>query len=112
MMRPMSLRTSEYKHIAIDAKGRPVIVEMPRLKVRDLVMAHLAHGWPAEELVRQFQGLTLAQAYGALSYYWDHQADVDQDIQRVRELDREFEERQKDEPVVKKIRKLLSSRRG
>lgn len=111
MMRPMSLRTSEYKHIVLDSKDRPVI-QGTRLKVRDLVRAHQAHGWSADELAWQFQGITLAQVHGALTYYYDHQAEIDADIRRVRESEREFEEKQKDVPVVKKIRKLLASRRG
>ncbi len=111
MMRPMSLRTSEYKHIALDNEDRPVI-QGTRLKVRDLVRAHLAHGWSADELAWQFQGVTLAQVHGALSYYFDHQAEIDEDIARAREFEREMEGRQQDDPVAQKLRKLLASRRA
>ncbi|GMU56402.1 MAG: hypothetical protein AMXMBFR33_55480 [Candidatus Xenobia bacterium] len=88
------------------------MIEGTRLKIRDLVRAHLAHGWSADELAWQFQGVSLAQVYGALAYYYDHQSEIDADILRAREIEREFEQKQMDEPVVRKIRKLLASRRG
>ncbi len=110
MMGPMSLRTSEYKHIALDDKGRPVPSGMPRFKVRDLVMAYLAYQGTAEELAREYDGLTPAQVHGALTYYHDHQAEIDTDIQRVRELDEEIDRRQQDDPVIQKLKKLKASR--
>ena len=33
-----------------------------------------------EELVRTFPHLTLAQVYDALSYYYDHQTEIDAEI--------------------------------
>jgi hypothetical protein len=35
-----------------------------------------------EELVRRFAHLTLAQVYDALSYYYDHQGEIDAEIER------------------------------
>jgi hypothetical protein len=35
-----------------------------------------------EELVRRFPHLTLAQIYDALSYYYDHQAEIDAEIEK------------------------------
>ncbi|GMU58211.1 MAG: hypothetical protein AMXMBFR33_73570 [Candidatus Xenobia bacterium] len=106
----MSLRTSEYKHIVLDGQDRPVI-QGTRLKVRDLVRAHLAHGWSADELAWQFQGVTLAQVHGALSYYFDHQVEIDADILSAREFEREMEAEQQDDPVAQKLRKQIASRR-
>lgn len=106
----MSLKTSEYKHIAINDEGQPVVAEMPRLKVRDLVMSHQAHGWSADELVWQFQGLTPAQAHGALSYYYDHQDEIDAAIREVEEWDQEWDEQHKDDPLVQKLAKFKASR--
>jgi uncharacterized protein (DUF433 family) len=33
-----------------------------------------------EELAAEFRHLTLAQIHDALSYYYDHQGDIDRDI--------------------------------
>ncbi len=106
----MSLKTSEYKHIAIDDRGRPVIAEWPRLTVRDLVMAQQAHGWSADELVWQFQGVTPAQAHGALSYYYDHQAEIDAAIREVEEFDRDWDAQHRDDPFVQKLAALKAAR--
>jgi hypothetical protein len=45
-------------------------------------MDHKAYGWSPEELQANHPYLTLSQVYSALAYYWDHQAAIDQDIQR------------------------------
>lgn len=108
MMRPMSLRTSEYKHIVLDSKDRPVI-QGTRLKVRDLVMAHLAHGWSADEIAWQFQAITLAQVHSALSYYFDHKAEMDAEIRsHIAEDEEARREQAKSNPLVQK---LLAHRR-
>lgn len=106
----MSLKTSEYKHIAIDDHGRAVLTEMPRFKVRDLVMAYQAHGVPAEELAAQYDGLTPAQMHGALTYYHDHQAEIDADIQEVDQWEREWDEQHRDDPLVRRLAELKASR--
>ncbi len=109
----MSTRTTEYKHIVLNDKDCPVI-EGTRLKVRDLVAAHLAHGWSAEELAWQFQGITLAQVHGALTYYYDHQAEIDADNRRVSDFVEEQRKLQENDPVVQglaqRMRELKASR--
>jgi len=52
------------------------------MKVIELVLDHLAYGWSPEELHFQHPSLTMGQIYSALAYYWDHKAELDQDIER------------------------------
>ena len=52
------------------------------MKVVELVSAHLAYGWSAEELHFQFPHLTLGQIYSALAYYWDHREEFEKEIER------------------------------
>jgi hypothetical protein len=52
------------------------------MKVVELVLDHKAYGWSPEELHFQHPHLTLGQIYSALAYYWDHQEELDQDIER------------------------------
>jgi hypothetical protein len=52
------------------------------MKVIELVSAHIAYGWSPEELHFQFPYLTLGQIYSALAYYWDHQDELDHEIER------------------------------
>jgi len=60
--------------------GSPVI-KGTKFPVRSVVTYVLRQGLSPEELVGEFSHLTLAQVYDALSYYYDHRAEVDQDLQ-------------------------------
>lgn len=60
-----------------------------RVKVMHLVMERAANKWDAEELRCQFQHLSLSQIYAALTYYYDHQSDIDAQIKAsVEQADR------------------------
>jgi uncharacterized protein (DUF433 family)/antitoxin component of MazEF toxin-antitoxin module len=65
--------------IAFDERGRPVIAGTT-MKVIELVVEHLAYGWSPEELKYQHPYLSLGQVYAALTYYWNHQQEMDQEI--------------------------------
>jgi len=56
------------------------------MKVVELVLEKMAHGWSPEELYFQHPYLTLGQIYAALAYYWDHRDEIDKDIERRMEL--------------------------
>jgi len=71
-------------HIHFDEHGRPWIDDT-NMKVIELVLDHLAHGWNAETLQENHPGLSLAQVYAALAWYYDHQADMDAEIERQSE---------------------------
>ncbi len=66
-------------HIRLDDRDRAWIDDT-RVKVVEVAMDHLAHGWSAEEIHRQHPDLSLAQAHAALAYYYDHQAEFDEAI--------------------------------
>lgn len=72
---------SSYPHVEIDAEGIPLL-SGTTMKVVELVMAQKAHGWSPEELHFQHPYLPLSQIYSALAYYWDHQRELDEDIER------------------------------
>jgi uncharacterized protein (DUF433 family) len=59
--------------------GSPIIVGT-KFPVRAVIQYVLRQGLTAEELVREFPHLTLAQVYDALSYYYDHQADMEREL--------------------------------
>ena len=59
--------------------GSPVIAGT-KFPVRSVVNYVLRQGMAPEELVAEFRHLTLAQVHDALSYYYDHQSEVEQDI--------------------------------
>lgn len=75
------MATVDYAHISLDAQGVPVITGT-RTKVVEIVLDHLAHGSDAREIHREFPHLSMGAVYSALAYYYDHQAEVDDDIAR------------------------------
>ena len=71
--------TAISSHIGFDERG-VAWIDNSRIKVIEVVMDHLAHGWSAEEIHRQHPHLSLAQTHSALAFYYDHQAEFDQAI--------------------------------
>ena len=68
-------------HITIDERGRPWI-EGTNTKVIEVVSDYLAYGWSPEEMHRHHPHLPLVKLYAAMAYYFDHQAEIDQEIAR------------------------------
>src|SRR4051794_12042016 len=58
--------------------GRPIIVGT-RLTVQ-FVIEQLAAGDTPNDIVESFPTVTLAAIHDAISYYYDHQHDIDDDI--------------------------------
>src|SRR5207302_11129430 len=67
--------------IEIDEKGIPWITGA-NTKVVEVVLDKMAHDSSPEEMHEQYPHLSLAQIHAALSYYYEHQAEVDADIER------------------------------
>jgi uncharacterized protein (DUF433 family) len=62
--------------------GEPArLSRLPRIRVAQIVMDYLAHGWSPDEMCRHFPHLTPAEAHAAMTYYYDHQAEIDAEIQ-------------------------------
>ena len=59
--------------------GKPHIIGH-RIKVQHIVLWHERLGLSPDEIVSQHPGLSLADVYAALAYYWDHRAEIDADI--------------------------------
>lgn len=65
--------------------GVPVI-RGTRFPVRSVAVYVLRQGMTAEEMVRDWPHLTLAQIHGALAYYYENQAEIDADLTAMRRL--------------------------
>lgn len=68
-------------HIRLDENGRPWVDET-NVKVIEVVLDHLAYGWNAETIQENHPHLSLAQVYAALAWYYDHQIELDGEIER------------------------------
>jgi uncharacterized protein (DUF433 family) len=53
-----------------------------RTKVIEVAIDQAAYGWDAEEIHAAHPHLPLAQIHAALSYYYDHKAELDTEIRR------------------------------
>ncbi len=70
-----------YPHIVKDL-GKPARLERhPRTRVTMIVVDYQGRGWSAEEIVRQYSYLSLAEVHAALAYYHDHQEEIDREIE-------------------------------
>jgi uncharacterized protein (DUF433 family) len=81
----MSLEIS-YPHIE-QSEGQPArLKRLPRIRVAQIAMDQLAHGWSADEMYRQHPHVSLAEAHAAMAFYFDHQVEID------RQISKEFDE--------------------
>jgi uncharacterized protein (DUF433 family) len=72
--------------------GKPRI-DGHRIRVSDIVVWHEKRGWSPDEIVDQFPGLTLADVYAALTYYFDHHAEIEDEFAREGNLVEKFKAR-------------------
>ncbi len=77
----MAIETT-YPHIE-KSSGQPACLRrIPRIRVAQIVMDYLAHGWSTDEMCRQHSYLLPAEAHAAMGYYFDHQSEIDTEIQQ------------------------------
>jgi len=68
--------------------GKPCIAGT-RIRVWDIYVAHEIRGEAPEQIVADYPHITLSQVHAALSYYWDHKAEIDA---QMKEADRFVDE--------------------
>ena len=68
-------------HIHLDHRG-VVWIDNTNVKVIEVVLDKIADGLSPEEIHFQHPDLSLAQIHAALSYYYDHQIEIDAEIER------------------------------
>ncbi len=97
-----SIKT-KYEHVILNEKQVPII-EGTNMKVIEVVLEKTAYGWSPEELHFQHPYLTLGQIYSALAYYWDHQEDLDQDIERRLEFVNQAQQSMENTPLMARLK--------
>jgi len=65
--------------IELDSRGVAWIAGT-KVKVIEIVLDKIVHGWSPEEIHFQHPNLSLAQVYGALTYYYENQEKLDQQM--------------------------------
>jgi Protein of unknown function (DUF433) len=69
-----------YPHIQKQDNLSARLQRLPRIRISQIVMDYLAYGWSVEEMCRQHLYLTPAEAHAAMGYYFDHQEEIDREI--------------------------------
>jgi uncharacterized protein (DUF433 family) len=97
------MSTITHEHIELDDRGRPWIVGR-KVKVIEVVLDHTAYGFSPAEIHLQHPHLSLAQIHAALSYYYDHQAELDAEIRRQADEAQRLWEQNRDSPGRRRLR--------
>lgn len=95
--------------IELDKHGVPWITGA-NTKVKEVVLDKLAHNSTPEEMHEQYPHLSLAQIHAALSYYYEHQAEVDADIDRDNQFVEELRAQQKNPFTRRELETRLRNR--
>ncbi len=77
--------TLVYPHIE-KIEGRPARLQrMPRIRVAQIVMDYLYHGWSPDTICENYPHLQRAETYAAMAYYFDHKEEIDAEIKEETE---------------------------
>lgn len=88
----MSIAT-HFPHLEKPVDAPAHLVRLPRIRVAQIVADYLAYGWSVDEMCRQHDYLTQAEAHAAMTYYYDHRAEIDAEIHaELTQLDKDFNE--------------------
>lgn len=99
------MTTVAYGHIEIAADGTATILGT-KTKVVEVALDRLAYHWDADEIKRQHPHLTLGEIHSALAWYYDHQEDMDREIQSQLETVRQIKTSVGESLVRSKVKAL------
>src|SRR5215467_11700686 len=97
--------TTTTAHIQLDERG-VAWIDDTNTKVIEVVLDKLAYGLSPEEIHHEHPHLSLAQIYAALTYYYDHQTEIDATIARQVQSVEELAGQAEDSPARKRLRAL------
>ena len=99
----VNMTTTLSGHIEIDETGVARIAGS-RIKVIHLVMEKRANGWSPEETQQNFPHLSLAAVYAAMTYYHDHLAECEAQIEASLRLAEEKRSSTPEGPFLTRMR--------
>jgi uncharacterized protein (DUF433 family) len=93
-----------YPHVE-KVEGTPARLErMPRIRVSQIVIDYLNHGWSADEICIHYPYLGLSEVHSAMAYYFDHQAEIDAEIAEEQKLIQEWRENTPPSPFMLRMK--------
>lgn len=78
------MMTATIRTISLDERGVAWLTDTG-IKVKEIIIEKVIWGMTPEEMLVAHPHWSLPQIYAALSYYYDHQADLDQQIEHDRQ---------------------------
>jgi uncharacterized protein (DUF433 family) len=99
------MSTAAITHIDVDDEGVARIAGT-RTKVVLVVEDFRHRGWSPEIIHENYPYLSLAQIYAALAYYYDHQAELDAEVQRRRQFAEHSSANAEETPGRRKLRDM------
>jgi uncharacterized protein (DUF433 family) len=92
------------EHIEIDDRGIARIAGR-RTQVTQIVLAKQVYGWSPDEIAEQYPHLSLAEIHAAFAFYYDHRAEIDDQMAReLEEFDR-LRAEAGESPVAERLRR-------
>jgi uncharacterized protein (DUF433 family) len=92
-------------HIRFDERG-VAWIDDTNVKVIEVALARLAHGWSPEEIHFQHPHLSLSQIHAALGFYFDNQESMDEEIRKSSVSAASAARSAVDSPIRKRLREL------
>ena len=92
-------------HIEVDDNGIARIAGS-RIKVTHLAVEKQAYGWSPEEIQQNHPHLPLAAVYAALTFYHDHRAECDAQIEADDQYAQKMRSATPEGPFIKRMREL------
>jgi uncharacterized protein (DUF433 family) len=74
-----------YPHITTDELGPARLTRLPRVRVAQIAIDYLNHGWSPDEICIHYPHLKPAEVYSAMAYYFDHREEIDAEIEREKQ---------------------------
>jgi len=94
-----------YKYVAINEDGIPII-KPTKMKIEHIVVERGSCRWSPQMQQEQHPYLILSQVHSALSYYFDHKKEIDNDIEEGERFVDEFFSKLGPSPFAEKLKKL------
>ena len=60
--------------------GEKACIAGHRVRVSDIIVWHERRGYSPDQVVDMFPGITLADVYAALAYYFDHRDEIESEF--------------------------------
>src|SRR5437867_9468870 len=99
------MSTVAHSLIELDEQG-VAWISGTKVKVIEVVVDKLAHGSSPEELHFQYPHLSLAQIHAALSFYHEHETELEDEIERRLLQVNELAAREPDSPLRRRLREI------